>query len=115
MLGRQTYIDSAGVSAGEADGFVTSVMAEKDIDFSGHVPKALSDLEDTWFDVVITLSPQAHHVALSMEDVEAGDVIYWPAGDPTVVQGTREQRLSAYREVRDAIEKNLRDYFDVTI
>ena len=46
-----------------------------------------------------------------MEHVEAEEVIYWPAGDPTVVTGSREQILTAYRDVRDAIAANISERF----
>jgi len=108
------YCDSAGVSAGEPDPFVTAVMQELSIDLESHEPKKLEDLEDTWFDLIISLSPQAHHVALEMKYVEASDVLYWPAGDPTVVQGSRDQILGAYRDVRDGIDKQLHDRFKST-
>ena len=111
LFGTTIYCDSAGVTAGEPDPFVTAVMAESGIDMSNHEPKELDDLDDTWFDLVISLSPQAHHVALSMVQVDSSDVIYWPAGDPTVVQGSREQRLEAYREVMNSIRKQLIERF----
>jgi len=110
-LDKAMFIDSAGVRTGETDPFVTAALAELNIDVENHIPKALNELEDTWFDLIVTLSPTAHHVALLMEHVEAEEVIYWPAGDPTVVTGSREQILTAYRDVRDAIAANISERF----
>ena len=64
-------------------------------------PQTLEQLEDDYFDLIITLSPQAHHAALELTRSNAVEVIYWPTMDPTVATGTREQILDAYREVRD--------------
>lgn len=110
-FGKSMFIDSAGVRTGEVDPFVTAAMAELDVDVGQHHPKALNNLEDTWFDLIITLSPTAHHVALMMEHVEADEVIYWPSGDPTVVTGSRDQVLAAYRDVREGIAANIKERF----
>ena len=114
LYGTDIYCDSAGVTAGRPDPFVSVVLEESGIDFGEFAPKSLDDLEDSWFDLVVTLSPQAHHIALSSPLLESGGVLYWAAGDPTVVHGSREQRLDAYREVRDLILSNLRDYFAIS-
>ncbi len=109
--GREYYVQSAGISTSTPDPFVTAVMAELGVDVANHVPKTLEDLEDTWFDLIVTFSPTAHHKALLMEHVEATEIVYWPAGDPTVVQGSREQMLTAYRDVRDGIKNQLAERF----
>jgi protein-tyrosine-phosphatase len=64
-------------------------------------PQTMEELEDDFFDVIITLSPEAHHAALELTRANAVDVIYWPTMDPSATDGTREQVLAAYREVRD--------------
>ena len=109
--GLDYYVQSAGINNTTTDPFVTAVMAELDIDIANHVPKALENLDDTWFDLIITFSPTAHHKALLMEHIEATEIVYWPAADPTVVQGSRDQMLDAYRDVRNAIRKQLVERF----
>ncbi len=110
-FGHVIYVASAGVRTGQPDPFVEAVMDELAIDVHNRQPQALEDLEDTWFDMIITLSPTAHHVALEMANVEAGEVIYWPSGDPTVVQGARDQVLEAYRDVRDRLAERIQKQF----
>ncbi len=105
------YIASAGVRRGDHDPFVDAVLAEIGLSIGRHEPKTLDDLEDDYFDLVITLSPEAHHRALELTRSSAVDVIYWPAADPSAVSGTREQVLSAYREVRDGLERMIRERF----
>ncbi len=111
-FGRDIYFASAGVRAGELDGFAVSAMEELGIDISKHKPHTFEDLEDSSFDVIISLSPEAHHRALEFTRTMAVDVIYWPTIDPTAVQGTRENVLDAYRNVREGLSKKIKDFLD---
>ena len=110
-FGDRIYVASAGVRTGQPDPFVGAVMGEKGLDLVGREPQAMEELEDSFFDLIITLSPTAHHVALAMEIIDTDAVEYWPAADPTVVTGAREQRLDAYRDVRDRLEARILERF----
>ena len=112
FFGRDIYFASAGVRAGELDGFAVAAMEELGIDISKHKPHTFEDLEDSSFDVIISLSPEAHHRALEFTRTMAVDVIYWPTIDPTAVQGTRENVLDAYRNVREGLSKKIKDFLD---
>ncbi|MCZ3380493.1 arsenate-mycothiol transferase ArsC [Rhizobium sp. AG207R] len=101
MLPQGTYIASAGVRAGERNPFVDVVLAEIGLSLGRRQPQTMEELEDDFFDVIITLSPEAHHAALELTRANAVDVIYWPTMDPSATDGTREQVLDAYRAVRD--------------
>ena len=101
LLPKGTYVASAGVRVGERDPFVDVVMDEVGLTLGRHQPQTLEDLEDDYFDLIVTLAPEAHHTALELTRSLSVDVIYWPTPDPSVARGTREQILSAYREVRD--------------
>jgi len=114
MFGRAVYVGSAGVRKGELDPFAVAVMAEIGLDISRHKPmtfEELEDLEGLNFDLIVTLSPEAHHRALEITRTSSVDVEYWPTPDPTGVEGSREQRLDAYREVRDQLLERLRRRF----
>jgi len=113
LAGRRVYVASAGVRAGEVDPFVTAVMDEIGIDVSQHAPNTLQDLNDTSFDLIVTLSPEAHHQALELTRTMAVDVEYWPTIDATVMvgQGTREQTLAHYRGVRDGLFERIKKRF----
>ena len=110
----QLYVKSAGVRKGELDPFSVSVMAELGQDISGHKPTTFEELED-WeglnFDLIITLSPEAHHKALELTRTLAADVEYWPTHDPSAGDGNREQKLDAYREVCDQLLLRIRRRF----
>jgi protein-tyrosine-phosphatase len=114
MFGRSIYVGSTGVRKGELDPFAVAVMAEIGLDISKHKPITFEELED-WeglnFDLIITLAPEAHHRALELTRTSGTDVEYWPTPDPTVVEGNREQRLDAYRQVRDQLLERLRERF----
>ncbi len=113
LAGRNVYVASAGVRAGEADPFVTAVMEEIGIDLSRHAPLALANLDDTSFDLIISLSPEAHHSALELTRTMAVDVEYWPTFDASLMvgQGNREQTLDVYRRVRDQLFQRIKRRF----
>ena len=114
MFPQALYVKSAGVKKGELDPFAVAVMAELGQDISGHKPTTFEELED-WeglnFDLIITLSPEAHHKALELTHTVAAEVEYWPTPDPTGMEGNREQKLQAYREVCDGLMMRIRRRF----
>jgi protein-tyrosine-phosphatase len=109
--GHRIFVDSFGVRAGEADPFVTAVMDEIGIDLTKHRAKSFAEMEDDYFDLVVTLSPEAHHGALELTRTMACEVEFWPTFDPTAVDGSREARLDAYRAVRDTLMRRINDRF----
>jgi protein-tyrosine-phosphatase len=113
LAGQRCYVRSAGVKAGEPDAFVAVVMNEIGIDVSKHSPETLRELHDTSFDLIITLSPEAHHQALELTRTMAVGVEYWPTLDVTMMlgQGNREQVLEHYRAVRDQLFAKIKTRF----
>jgi protein-tyrosine-phosphatase len=110
-LGPDVFIASAGIRPGERDPFVDAVLAEEGLALGRHQPHALDDLEDSYFDVIVTLAPEAHHAALELTRTLAVDVEYWPTPDPTVATGSREQIMAAYRDVRDRLRERIAKRF----
>jgi protein-tyrosine-phosphatase len=114
LFGKSVYVGSAGVQKGEVDPFAVAAMAEIGIDIARHKPitfEELEDLEGLNFDLIVTLSPPAHHKALELTRTNAADVEYWPTADPTAAEGSREQKLNAYREVRDQLMAHIQERF----
>jgi protein-tyrosine-phosphatase len=114
MFGTSAYVASCGVQAGYLDPLAVAVMEELGIDISRHRPMTFEDLDEEEglnFDLIVTLSPPAHHRALELTRTLAADVEYWPTVDPTAAEGNREQRLQAYREVRDKLSEMIRQRF----
>ena len=110
----RTYVGSAGVRKGELDPFAVAAMEELGLDIAKHKPMTFEELED-WeglnFDLILTLSPEAHHKALELTRTLAADVEYWPTPDPTGTDGSREQKLAAYRDVCDGLLLRIRKRF----
>ncbi|MGH1352429.1 MAG: low molecular weight phosphatase family protein [Methyloligellaceae bacterium] len=113
MVQNKVYVKSAGVRPGSADHFAIEVMNEIGIDISAHVPRAIVDLQDTSFDFIITLTPEAHHQALEFTRTMAVEVEYWPTLDPSLTTGSRDQILSAYRSCRDSLAQKIAARFPV--
>lgn len=114
LIGLSSYVASAGVKKGELDPFAVAVLEETGIDISRHRPMTFEELED-WeglnFDLIVSLSPEAHHKALELTRTIAADVEYWPTPDPTAIEGAREQRLAAYRDMRDQLTARIKERF----
>ncbi len=107
LLGHRVYVDSAGVRASAIDPFVIEVMDEIGIDMSNHRGKSFENLEDTSYDIIVSLSPEAQHQAVELTRTMACEVEYWNTLDPTIIEGNRETRLEAYRQVRDTLKKRI--------
>ncbi len=113
--GRRIFIDSVGLRAAPIDPLAVEVMSEIGVDLRGHQSKTFDDLADSSFDVIVTLSPEAQHRAIEMTRIMACDVEYWQTFDPTIVEGSREQRLASYRQVRDYLAARLRERFPASV
>ena len=111
FYGHKVYVASCGVRPGEADPFTAVVMDEMGIDVSRYRPHGFGDLGDSSFDVVVSLSPEAHHRALEMTRTMAIEAEYWPTIDPSVTVGSRDQILDSYRDVRDRLVQKIRARF----
>ena len=114
LVPRGLYVQSAGVSKAQLDPFAVAVMKEIGLDISNHKPWTVADLED-WeglnFDLIVTLSPEAHHKAMQLTATSATEVEYWPTPDPVGVEGRRELQLDAYRHVRDTLRQRIKERF----
>lgn len=114
IVPRTVYVKSVGVKKGELDPFAVAAMADFGHDISQHKPTTFEELEN-WeglnFDLIVTLSPEAHHKALELTRSSAVEVEYWPTYDPTGAEGNRAQRLDAYRDVAEALRQRIRKRF----
>lgn len=113
LAGQRIRVESAGVREGEPDGFVATIMGEIGIDLAHHRPRALEELGGQRFDLILTLSPEAHHTALELTRDMDTRVEYWPTLDATVTlgQARREDVLACYRSVREELFKKIRSRF----
>ena len=111
LVGDRIYVDSCGlryppydpeVETG-IDPFVETVMKEIGCDLARHRVKTFDELTDGSFDLVVSLTPESEARAQEMARGRSAEVELWPIPDPTLAEGSREARLAAYREVRDAL------------
>ena len=111
LLPKDVFVASAGILTGQRDPFVEVVLNEKHLTLGKQIPQTLDELEDAFFDLIITLSPEAHHAALELTRTMPVEVEYWPTFDPSGEGETREQKIDAYRSVRNALEARIQARF----
>ena len=111
VLPPSVFVASAGLHVGTPDPFVDAVLAEDGLALGERMPKTLADLEDGYFDLIVTLAPEAHHAALELTRTLAVEVEYWSTPDPTATQGSRDQVMAAYRDMRDRLKARIEDRF----
>ena len=113
LIGGRIHVASAGVKAGVLDPYAVAVMDEIGIDMSDHEPAPLNAIEGETFDLIVTLSPEAHHHGVELTRVIPAEIEYWPTPDATVMleSGDREQIMTAYRAVRDSLFQRVKTRF----
>ena len=111
VLPADVFIASAGVRAGPRDPFVDAVLSENGLSLGNRQPQKLDDLEDVYFELIVTLAPEAHHAALELTRTMAVSVEYWPTADPSDATGTRDRIMDAYRDVRDRLTARIAERF----
>ncbi len=111
-FGKQIFFASAGVKRGTKDEFAISIMDEIGLDMSKHRAKTFEELDDMNFDLIISLSPEAHHRALEFTRTLPIEAIYWPTIDATAYEGSRDRMLDEYRNVRDGLKKRIMNFLE---
>lgn len=113
LHGRRIFVQSAGVRASEIDPFAIEAMDEIGIDVARHRSRSIDQLDDDYFDLVISLSPEAQHRAVELTRNSHCELEFWHMPDPSVVEGSREIRLDAYRSLRELLMRRIRQRFPV--
>jgi protein-tyrosine-phosphatase len=114
-FGARVFVESCGLRPGEGiDLFAAEVMAEAGFDMRGHQPKGFEAITDGSFDLVVSLTPQAHHRATELARGRAVELEYWPVADPTEGEGPREQRIQAYRDMRTELNRRIAERFPLS-
>jgi protein-tyrosine-phosphatase len=113
-FGDRIYVESCGLKPGGGEGvdpFVVAVMDELGADLSDFQPKTFGELMDGSFDLVVSLTPEAHHRAVELTRARSVELEYWPTHDPTLATGSRDSMLDAYRAVRDGLHARILERF----
>jgi protein-tyrosine-phosphatase len=112
LFGSSMEVASAGLRAADMDGFALCVMAEAGVAMMDHVARTFDEVDLSRFDLIVTLSPEAHHRILELTRDLAVPVEYWPTADITCVDGARDHKLAAYRGLRDALMGWIKQRFE---
>jgi arsenate reductase len=106
--GDRFEVASAGTQATRVRPEAIAVMHEIGIDISGHRSKSVDELAGDSFDLVITVCDSARETC----PVYPGHArrLHRAFEDPAAVSGSEEERLAAFRRVRDEIRAWLRQF-----
>lgn len=102
VAGERIYVTSAGTTARGVHPLAVRAMAEAGIDISAQRSKTVDELSGD-FDVVVTVCdtscpiPPGHRLLLR-----------WRFPDPSAAGGTEDERLDAFRRVRDGLASRVR-------
>lgn len=113
LHGRRVFVQSAGLRAGELDPFAVAALDEIGIDLAAHHPRTFDQLDDDYFDLVVSLSPEAQHRAVELTRASATELEFWHMPDPSLFEGSREVRMEAYRALRDLLLRRIGQRFPV--
>lgn len=105
------FVASAGLYPTDIDGFVVSALGEQGIDMHRHQSRPFDAHSDGGYDLIIALSKQAEGEAQEAMRAQATDIESWDVLDPSLVDGTRDMKLDAYRETRDQIRAKIKERF----
>ena len=107
----QFEVFSAGTEQTRVHPLAIEAMRESGIDISGHRSKTLDEFAGETFDYAITVCDRANESCPIFPGTT--ERIHWSFDDPTAVTGTDEQKLRAFRTVRDAIQQRLRIFLTI--
>jgi arsenate reductase len=107
--GDRFEVFSAGLEPQGINPFARTVMEEAGFDLSGHHSKDVSQFLGTaHFGYVITLCDNAESRCPIFPD--ASIRLHWPFEDPAAFQGTEEQKLTKFREIREQIRERIESW-----
>jgi len=105
LAGDRFEVASAGTHPVGMNPMAVEVMKEVGIDISHHHSKSIEEFKDQRFDVVITVCDQAKESCPVFP--HAPSLLHWSFEDPASVTGTKEERLTVFRRIRDKIAQRI--------
>jgi arsenate reductase (thioredoxin) len=106
--GDRCEVFSAGTHPTRVRPEAIAALAELGIDISGHRSKSVDEFAGQAFDIVITVCDAANE-ACPVFPAETRR-IHWSFEDPAAVEGSDEERLAAFRRIRDQIHQRLKSF-----
>jgi arsenate reductase len=105
--GDQYEVHSAGIEPKEINPYTRQVLAEIGLDMSGQYSKSVREyLGKTIFTYLITVCADAEEKCPTTF-VGVSHRLHWAFDDPAALQGTHEEKLQKFRQVRDQIGQKL--------
>lgn len=108
-LGDKALIQSAGSKPSRVNPLAIQVLAEIGIDISHNRSKSVDEIDPATVDTVITLCAEEECPVF----LGKAERLHWGLPDPASVQGTEEEKLMKFREIRDEIKKRIQDKFKI--
>jgi arsenate reductase len=103
-------VHSAGTKPSQVNPLAIEAMKESGIDISGHRSKSVQEFAAQRFDIVITVCDNARETCPIFPG--APGRIHWSFPDPAAVEGSHEEKLRAFRDVRDGLKQRLQRLMD---
>ena len=105
-------VASAGTEATRVHPLAVRAMQEVGVDLSAHTSKTLEGLVDRPWDYVITVCDSANERCPLFPGHTTR--LHWSFDDPSQTTGSEDERLAAFRRVRDGIQTRLREWLATT-
>jgi thioredoxin type arsenate reductase len=107
--GDRFEVQSAGTKPSQVRAEATAVMAEIGVDISAHFSKSVDQFAGQAFDYVITVCDDAKESCPVFPN--GVKRLHWSFKDPASVEGSNEERLASFREIRDQLRSRLGRFF----
>lgn len=111
IAGDKYEVESAGTIASFVRPQAIAVMAEINIDISGHRSKCLDEFLDQPFDFIITVCDNANEGCPIFPG--RSKRIHWSFDDPAAAKGSDDEVLAEFRRVRDEIRERLLSFANI--
>jgi arsenate reductase len=103
---------SAGLEPSFINPLTIQVMEESGVDMQGHYSKGLDQfLGKVHFAYLVTVCSRAEEKCPIFPGM--GQRLHWPFDDPAAFQGSQEEKLVKFRQVRDEIEAKVKAFAQV--
>jgi arsenate reductase (thioredoxin) len=111
--GDEFEVYSTGLEPSTLNPFTIQAMSEKGVDMSAHHAKSVREyLGKKDFTYVITVCSNAEE---KCPTTFLGQLyrLHWPFDDPAAAQGSDEEKLAKFRQVRDEIEVKIKQWLEL--
>jgi len=102
-FGEAVKVQSAGSQPSRVNPLAIRALAEIGVDITHHRSKSVGEIDPATVDVVVTLCAEEVCPVFLGKAVR----LHWPLPDPAAAEGTGEERLARFREVRSELQRRI--------